>query len=86
MQTEENMRALDFAEAEANLATVLDRVIDDAELAIITRRGDADGSRSVVILSLDSYNSTVETMHLMGGGNGKRLMESIAQLRAGQDR
>jgi antitoxin YefM len=78
------MRTLHDSEVRNNLASVLDEVIDDAEPTIITRCGDNDGSRAVVIISLDSYNAQQETMHATRGGNHKWLMESIAQLRGGK--
>ncbi len=78
------MRAMNYSEVRNNLASVLDKVIDDVEPTIITRRGDNGGDRAVVIISLSSYNSMVETEHVLRGGNRKRLMESIAQLKAGK--
>jgi prevent-host-death family protein len=49
------MRAINYSEVRNNLASVLDQVIDDIGPTIITRRGDNDGSRAVVVLPLDSY-------------------------------
>ena len=37
-----------------------------------------------MVLSLASYNSIVETEYVLRGGNRKRLMESIAELKAGK--
>ena len=76
------MRAINYSEVRNNLASVLDKVIDDVEPTIITRRGDNNGERAVVVLSLTSYNSMVETEYVLRGGNRKRLMESIAELKA----
>lgn len=78
------MRAINYSEVRNNLATVLDEVVDNVEPTIITRRGDNNGDRAVVVLSLSTYNSMVETEYLLRGGNHKRLMESIAQLKAGK--
>jgi antitoxin YefM len=80
------MRAINYSEVRNNLASVLDQVIADIEPTIITRRGDNDGRRAVVVMSLDSYNSLVETEFVQRGGNRKRLMESIEQLHGGKAR
>jgi antitoxin YefM len=77
------MRTINFSEARSNLKEVLDRVVEDADVTIITRR-DAD---DVVVMSLDSFNSWRETLHLMSSpANARRLNESIAQARAGKAR
>jgi antitoxin YefM len=77
------MRTVNFSDARKHLKEVLDRVVDDADITIITRR-DAD---DVVLMSLASYNSWQETMHLMASPeNARWLDESIAQARAGRAR
>lgn len=77
------MRTINFSDARSNLKKVLDRVADDADVTIITRR-DAD---DVVVMSLDSFNSWRETLYLMSSpANARRLTESIAQARAGKAR
>lgn len=75
------MRVVNFSEARNNLKQVLDQVINDADTTVITRR-DADDA---VVMSLDSYNSIMETLHLMSNpANAARLNRSIAQLNAGK--
>ena len=75
------MRTVNFSEARRNLKEVLDRVVDDADVTIITRRDAGD----VVVMSLDAWNSWRETMHLMSSpANAQRLHESIAQAHAGR--
>ena len=77
------MRTINFSDARKHFKEVLDRVVDDVDVTIITRR-DAD---DVVVMSLDSFNSWRETMHLMSSpANARRLDESIAQARAGKMR
>jgi antitoxin YefM len=77
------VRTINFSDARRHFKEVLDRVVDDADITIITRR-DAD---DVVLMSLDSYNSWQETMHLMASpDNARWLNESIAQARAGRAR
>ena len=75
------MRTINFSEARSNLKDVLDLVVDDADVTIITRR-DADDA---VVMSLDTFNSWRETEYLLASpANAKWLMESIAQLNAGK--
>jgi antitoxin YefM len=75
------MRTVNFSEARSNLKQVLDRVIDDADVTIITRR-DAE---SVVVMSLDTWNSWKETEYLLASpANARNLRTAIAELNAGQ--
>ncbi|WP_456238542.1 type II toxin-antitoxin system Phd/YefM family antitoxin [Plesiomonas shigelloides] len=55
------MRIVSFTEARNSLKSVLDSVVNDADTTIITRR-DADDA---VVMSLDYYNSLMETVHLL---------------------
>jgi antitoxin YefM len=75
------MNVLSFSEARSGLKSVMDAVCKDHEPTVITRvSGD-----HIVMLSLDDFNGMQETMHLLGTAkNATRLMESIAQLRAGK--
>ena len=75
------MRTVNFSEARSNLKEVLDRVVDDADVTIITRRDAGD----VVVMSLDTWNSWRETEYLSASpANARWLRESIAQLDAGE--
>ena len=75
------MRTVNFSEARSNLKDVLDRVVEDADVTIITRRDAGD----VVVMSLDTWNSWRETEYLLASpANAKWLRESIAQLDAGE--
>ena len=72
------MRIVSFSDARNNLKSVLDTVVDDATATIITRR-DAE---SAVVMSLDYYNSLIETMYLLRSpANADRLSKSIEQYR-----
>ena len=58
---------------------MLDKVIEDADVAVITRK---EGSHAVV-MGQEHYDSLMETLHLLSSPNNTaRLNESIAQLRA----
>ena len=74
------MRTVNFSEARGKLKAVFDRVIEDADVTIITRR-DAD---DVVVMSLAEWNSWQETNYLLASpANARRLTEALAQARAG---
>ena len=74
------MDAITYSAARANLAKTMDRVCDEHEPIIITRnRGEA-----VVLMSLSDFNAEEETRYLLQSpANAKRLLESIARLKAG---
>ena len=75
------MNTVSFSMARNNLKTVLDEVTNDFTTTIITRRDSEDA----VVMSLENYNSIMETLHLLKSpANAKHLNESIAQLEAGQ--
>ncbi|HEX5124472.1 MAG TPA: type II toxin-antitoxin system prevent-host-death family antitoxin [Rhodanobacteraceae bacterium] len=75
------MRTINFSDARRQFKEVLDRVVDEADITIITRR-DAD---DVVLMSLSEYNSWKETEYLLASpANARHLRESLAQLNAGQ--
>ena len=75
------MRTISFSEARNRLKQVIDQVVDDADVAIITRRDAPDA----VVMSLETFNSWQETVHLLKTpANAAHLAKSIAQLRAGK--
>ena len=75
------MKIVTFTEARNKLKTVLDQVADDADYTVITRR-DADDA---VVMSLDYFNSLLETVHLLKSpANAAHLERSISQYRKGQ--
>ena len=76
------MKVVTYSHARNALKSVLDGVVQDADVTIISRR-DAEGD--AVVMSLDSYNSIMETLHLTSNpANAAHLAISIAQDRAGQ--
>lgn len=75
------MRIVSFSEAKNSLKTVLDSVVNDADTVVITRRDSEDA----VVMSLDYYNSLMETVHLLRSpANAEHLNRSIAQFKAGK--
>lgn len=74
------MDVLTYTDARKELKSVMDRVIYDAEEIVVTRKN----RESVVMVSLDTWNSIQETMHLLStSNNASRLRASVAQLDAG---
>lgn len=73
------MRVVTFSEARQHLKDVLDAVVEDADATIVTRRDAEDA----VVISLDYYNSLMETVHLLKSpANAAHLAESIAQYKS----
>lgn len=75
------MIATNFSEFRLGLKGFLDKVENNNETLIIKRKS---GTGSVII-SLEEYNSLIETMHLLSSKkNADRLFESIQQMKSGQ--
>lgn len=75
------MKIVSFTEARNSLKAVLDAVVNDADTTVITRRDAEDA----VVMSLDYYNSLMETVHLLRSpANAEHLNRSIAQFKAGK--
>lgn len=74
------MRVVNFSEARNNLKSVLDQVMNDADYTVITRRDSEDA----VVMSLDTFNSYMETFHLLKSpANAAHLAKSIEQYKSG---
>lgn len=75
------MRVINFSDARNQLKQVIDQVVDDADFTVIARRDAQDA----VVMSLDTFNSLMETLHLMKSpSNAKDLEKSITQHRKSQ--
>jgi antitoxin YefM len=75
------MIAANFSEFRTGLKGYLDSVEDDNETLIIKRKS----GKGTVLISLDEYNSIMETMHLLSSKkNAARLYESIEQMKNGK--
>ena len=75
------MRVINFSDARNQLKQVIDQVVEDADITVIARRDAQDA----VVMSLDTFNSLMETLHLMKSpANVRRLEKSIMQFRKEQ--
>ena len=74
------MEVLNYSEARANFAHMLDKVNDDHAPILITRQG----GKPAVLVSLDDFNAWQETAYLMKSpGNRRMLREAMDELDAG---
>jgi antitoxin YefM len=75
------MIAANYTEFRTKLKKFLDDVEENNETLII-KRGKGKGT---VVISLEEYNSIMETVHLLSSkANADRLYESIQQMKAGK--
>ena len=75
------MRSLTYTSVRQNLAKTIDRVIDDHEPIIVTKKND----RAVVMIALEDYQAMEETAYLLRSpANANRLIRSISQLERGK--
>lgn len=75
------MKTMSYTESRARYAEVLDGVTNDREEVVITRAGH----ESVVIVSLEDYESLRETAYLMRSpANARRLLDAMERLEAGR--
>lgn len=75
------MLAVNYTKLRDNMKTYMDKVADDYETMIVTRKNN----KNVVMLSEESYNNLMENIHVMGNkANYDWLMESKAQLESGK--
>lgn len=78
---EEIMKIVNFSDARNSLKSVIDQVVEDADVAVISRRDAPDA----VVMSFDHYNSLMETVYLLSTpANAAHLAASIGQLRSGR--
>lgn len=75
------MRVINFSDARNQLKRVIDQVVEDSDVTVITRRDAEDA----VVMSLEHFNGLMETVHLLRSPvNAAHLSKSIAQYRAGK--
>jgi antitoxin YefM len=64
-----------------NLATFLDRVVDDCEVVVVKRRG----ARDVAIIAADELAGLEETAYLLRSpANAKRLRTALRRAKRGE--
>lgn len=74
------MLAVNYTTLRDNMKTYMDKVTDDYETMIVTRKDN----KNVVMLSEESYNNLIENAYIMGNkANYEWLMESKSQLDKG---
>lgn len=75
------MKTLNYSESRARYAETLNAVVDDREEVVITRAG----RESVVMVSLEDYESLEESAYLLRSPeNARRLLASIDRLESGR--
>ncbi|MFP4448722.1 MAG: type II toxin-antitoxin system Phd/YefM family antitoxin [Bacteroidales bacterium] len=75
------MIAANYSEFRVKLKKYLDDVEENNETLIIKRKS----GKGTVMISLDEYNSIMETVHLLSSKtNADRLYESIRQMNEGK--
>ena len=75
------MLAVNYTNLRDNMKTYMDKVTDDYETMIVTRKDN----KNVVMLSEETYNNLMENVYVMGNkANYDWLMESKAQLEKGK--
>lgn len=75
------MKIISYTDARNGLKAVIDGVVNDADITVITRR---DGGNAVV-MSQAQYESMAETLYLLSNpANAAHLATSIAQHKAGK--
>ena len=74
------MLAVNYTNLRDNMKTYMDKVTDDYETMIVTRKDN----KNVVMLSEETYNNLMENVYVMGNkANYDWVMESKAQLENG---
>ncbi len=74
------MLAVNYTNLRDNMKTYMDKVTDDYETMIVTRKDN----KNVVMLSEEVYNNLMENAYIMGNkANYDWLMESKIQLENG---
>jgi antitoxin YefM len=75
------MDAISYTAARANLAKTMEKVCNDHQPVIITRKRESP----VVMISLEDFQAMEETAYLLRTpANARHLLESIAELEAGK--
>ena len=75
------MRVTSYTDARNNFKNAMDQVCEDHSPLVITRQN----AESVVLISLEEYNSIEETLYLMRSpANARKLMDAIRDVEQGK--
>jgi len=75
------MNAVSYSDLRQNLKTYMDRVYQNHDPLIITRKNN----ENLVLVSIEEYNSLLETNYLLSSeANAEHLKKSIDQYNLGQ--
>ena len=75
------MKAITYTAARESLADTMQRVCEDHDPVVITRRRD----QAVVMIALEDFEALEETAYLLRSPrNASRLRKAVEQLRAGK--
>lgn len=75
------MEVINYSEFRKHLKENLDKACDNSEIIVVSR----PQNKNVVVISLDEYNSWIETRHLLEPeANRKRLLKSMESLEKGK--
>lgn len=75
------MEIYSYTDARNNLKSVLDRVVEDSDVAIVTRKEGLNA----VIMSKDHYDNLMETVHVLSSFNNvQHLNNSMHQLNSSE--
>ena len=74
-------RVLNYTQVRQNLKSVMDTVVEDRGVVVITR----NTSEPVVMMAKSEHDSMMETYHLLRSPrNAERLTKAIAEVEAGE--
>jgi len=72
-----------YSSLRANLASVLDRVVNDREVVIIRRKGD----KKIAMIPADELSGLLETAHLLRSPkNTERLLKALQSSKRGRSK
>ena len=75
------MNAVTYTDLRQNLKTYMDKVFQDSDPLIITRKNN----ENVILISVNEYNSLLETNYLLSNeANAEHLKRSVAQHKSGK--